>query len=289
MQMDLAGEKNPQSQPVLEFWAALYNELNRESKYFEILTKLVRCVRPGRKYSESLGSAGKTCGYRPLRSAQPGTAGNAAQPRGRFVVQTDCGRLARSTSLSAGSPVDAAPSDAGEIVSASQADNEAGREKQTLEDLIVQTEIFLQYSLHNKALDRLQKIGVMFPGEEKRNARLSNLYQLANWWPPGAHRQQPGGAPAGTGAPAPPPTPMATAPVAPVPHSGIAGSGGAGKSGVYTAETLRDLSKISEVNQKIFRQQTPRAMLNTAVNEVGTYLHATRSLAVVGAAGVHRN
>ena len=46
---------------------------------------------------------------------------------------------------------------------------------------------------------------------------------------------------------------------------------------MYTAETLRDLSKISEVNQKIFRQQTPRAMLNTAVNEVGAYLHATRS------------
>jgi hypothetical protein len=95
-------------------------------------------------------------------------------------------RLARSTSLSGGSPSTLHHSDTGEIVSASQGSSEAGREKQTLEDLIVQTEIFLQYSLHNKALDRLQKIGVMFPGEEKRNARLSNLYQLANWWPPGA-------------------------------------------------------------------------------------------------------
>jgi len=82
-------------------------------------------------------------------------------------------RLARSTSLSAGAPSTLQHSHGGEIVSASQANTEAGREKQTLEDLIVQTEIFLQYSLHNKALDRLQKIGVMFPGEEKRNARLS--------------------------------------------------------------------------------------------------------------------
>src|SRR5260370_537824 len=57
------------------------------------------------------------------------------------------------------------------------------------------------------------------------------------------------------------------------------------KTGVYSAETLRDLSKISEINQKIFRQQTPRAMLNTAVNEVGSYLHVTRALAVVGAPG----
>jgi diguanylate cyclase (GGDEF)-like protein len=54
---------------------------------------------------------------------------------------------------------------------------------------------------------------------------------------------------------------------------------------VYTAETLRDLAKISEINQKIFRQQTPRAMLNTAVNEVGGYLRASRALALVGAPG----
>src|SRR5262249_55589727 len=58
-----------------------------------------------------------------------------------------------------------------------------------------------------------------------------------------------------------------------------------GKTGFYSADTLRDLSKISEINQKIFRQQTPRAMLNTAVNEVGTYMRATRALAVVGAPG----
>src|SRR6202011_1835038 len=171
-------------------------------------------------------------------------------------------------------------SDAGEIVSASQTSSEAGREKQTLEDLIVQTEIFLQYSLHNKAVDRLQKIGVMFPGEEKRNARLSNLYQLANWWPPGAHRQQPATTPAGTTASPPAPIVMA-----PVPQAEAHGASGAGKSGVYTAETLRDLAKISEINQKVFRQQTPRAMLNTAVNEVGTYLKCARTLAVFGAPG----
>ena len=57
------------------------------------------------------------------------------------------------------------------------------------------------------------------------------------------------------------------------------------RTGVYSAETLRDLSKISEINQKIFRQQTPRAMLNTAVSEVGSHLRVTRCIAVVGAPG----
>jgi diguanylate cyclase (GGDEF)-like protein len=113
----------------------------------------------------------------------------------------------------------------------------------------------------------------MFPGEEERNARLSNLYQMANWWPPGASKPKP--APAAA-------QPAAAAPAAPVAE---APSPISTKTGVYSAETLRDLSKISEVNQKIFRQQTPRAMLNTAVSEVGAYLHGTRALAVVGTPG----
>jgi diguanylate cyclase (GGDEF)-like protein len=282
LQMDLAGEKNPQSQAVLEFWAALYNELNRESKYFEIMTKLFEVyVRAGNipKAAETLDKLVDIDPYDPRNQERLEMLRNRVDDS---LFKRIAARLARSTSLSAGAPSGLHHSDTGEIVSASQTNSEAGREKQTLEDLIVQTEIFLQYSLHNKALDRLQKIGVMFPGEEKRNARLSNLYQLANWWPPGAHRQQPGAAQAGTTAPPTAPPPVVTANV---PQADSPGATGAGKSGVYTAETLRDLSKISEVNQKIFRQQTPRAMLNTAVSEVGSYLRATRSLAVVGAVG----
>ncbi len=38
--MDGVAAKHPDSQTILEFWAVLYNELNRESKYFEILIKL---------------------------------------------------------------------------------------------------------------------------------------------------------------------------------------------------------------------------------------------------------
>jgi diguanylate cyclase (GGDEF)-like protein len=280
MQMDLTGEKNAHSQGVLEFWAALYNELNRESKYFEIMTKLFEVYVGAGNIPKAAETLEKLVDIDPY---DPGNSERLEKLRGRVdeaLFKRIAVRLARSTSLSAGTPASLHHSDAGDIVSASQGNSEAGREKQTLEDLIVQTEIFLQYSLHNKALDRLQKIGVMFPGEERRNARLSNLYQLANWWPPGAHRQQPAAASGGTAAG--PPAPMD---MTPVPQAESPGASGAGKSGIYTPETLRDLSKISEVNQKIFRQQTPRAMLNTAVNEVGTYLRATRSLAVVGTAG----
>jgi len=59
---------------------------------------------------------------------------------------------------------------------------------QALEDLIVQTEIFLQYSLQNKALERLQKIAATFPGEEERNTRLAICIRRRIWWPAGAAR-----------------------------------------------------------------------------------------------------
>ncbi len=40
VQMDGIGAKHTDSLPIIEFWAQLYNELNRESQYFEILIKL---------------------------------------------------------------------------------------------------------------------------------------------------------------------------------------------------------------------------------------------------------
>src|SRR6202008_1758131 len=143
---------------------------------------------------------------------------------------------------------------------------EEGKKMQALEDLIVQTEIFLQYSLQTKAMERLQKIAAMFPGEEDRNVRLQNLYQLANWRPKSQGKPE---APKAVSVPA--------VEVQPTPPTG--------RTGTYTADTLRDLTRISEINQKTFRQQTPRAMLNTTVTEVGTYMKAARTFAVIGAPG----
>ncbi len=146
---------------------------------------------------------------------------------------------------------------------------EEGKKQQALEDLIVQTEIFLQYSLQSKAVERLQKIAAMFPGEEERNSRLQGLYQMVNWWPKAQPKQEPVPAKVVPGVP--------VVDAQPTPPTG--------RTGTYTADTLRDLTKISEINQKTFRQQTPRAMLNTTVTEVGTYLRAARTLAVIGSPG----
>jgi diguanylate cyclase (GGDEF)-like protein len=268
-QVESLGAKHPESLPILEFWAALYNELNRESQYFEVLIKLFDA-------NFNSGSFQKACevleklvdidayDYRNQQRVEK-LRGHAD---GAFLDRI-AGRMAKSATVvthAAPPKIVASP----EIAEAAPV-SEEGRKLQALDDLIVQTEIFLQYSLLSKAVERLQKIAAMFPGEEERNTRLQNLYQMANWWP----KNQPKAASA---EPSNRPPPVAP-PVEEKPQ------GPTGRTGTYTAETLRDLTKISEINQKIFRQQTPRAMLNTTVSEVGSYLKAARTLAVIGAPG----
>jgi diguanylate cyclase (GGDEF)-like protein len=267
--MDGIGGKHPHSQAILEFWASLLSELNRESQYFEVLIKLFDVYLTSgnvKRAAESLEKLVDIDAY-DYRNQE-----RLDLLRGR-VDENYLKRIASRLTKSGGAaPAQASQSAPPQNVVAPSPGSEEARHLQALEDLIVQTEIFLQYSLQNKALERLQKIAAMFPGEEERNARLSNLYQMANWWPQGA----------------PKPKAEAAAPPAVVPAEPVVEDQPAaisGKTGIYSTETLRDLSKISEINQKIFRQQTPRAMLNTAVTEVGGYLRATRALAVVGAPG----
>ncbi|MGB6596638.1 MAG: hypothetical protein WBE70_05895, partial [Candidatus Acidiferrum sp.] len=269
-QLDAIAAKHPHSQGMLEFWASVYNELNRETQYFEILVKLFDVYFNAgdfRKACDSLERLVDIDAY-DYRNQE-----RMEKLRGHVdeaFLKRVGGRLAKSMNTA---PPPPSNTGTGAGVAPQQPSTEEGRHAQALEDLIVQTEIFLQYSLQSKALERLQKIAAMFPGEEARNARLQNLYQMANWWPPGAAK--PKQEPAAPVAPAAPSAPVVEAqPVTPTT-----------RTGVYSAETLRDLSKISEINQKIFRQQTPRAMLNTAVSEVGSHLRAMRCIAVVGAPG----
>jgi diguanylate cyclase (GGDEF)-like protein len=271
-QMDSVGAKHPASLPVLEFWAALYNELNRESKYFEILIKLFDVYLNGGNANKAADTIEKLVDIDPYDHRNQERIQLLHGRIDDAFLKRITGRVAKGTG---GAPHAAQPHQASsEGAGGSQSATEEGRKMQALEDLIVQTEIFLQYSLQAKALERLQKIAVMFPGEEERHPRLRNLYQLANWWPQGAPKTK---APEVAAAPQPSQAPPESAP--------DASSNATTRTGVYTAETLRDLAKISEINQKIFRQQTPRSMLNTAVNEVGGYLRAARALAVVGSPG----
>jgi diguanylate cyclase (GGDEF)-like protein len=252
--LDRVAEANPASVPLTEFWGAVYNELNREAKYFDVLVRLFDLYL---EKGNLLGACETLERLVDIDAYDFRNQERIERLKGRvdpaFLEQVTA-RLAKAATQGPHMPVlSRALGEEGQ-----QPLTEEGRAHQTLEDLLVQAEIFLQYSLQAKALERLQKIAETFPGEEERNERLRNLYELAHWWPEGSKRK-------------PPAEPAAAAPT--------------GRTGVYSAETLRDLAKISEINQTVYRQPSPRAVLSVAVNEVGTYLHATRCLAVVGSPG----
>jgi diguanylate cyclase (GGDEF)-like protein len=266
-QLEALGAKHPESIPVLEFWAAHYSELNRESQYFEVLIRLFDANFNSGFFPKSCEALDRlvdidSYDYR-CQERLERLRGHADEAFLRRVA----GRMARTANVQSRNTTPPKAQASPQLEGPPPATDE-GRKTQALDDLIVQTEIFLQYSLRAKAIERLQKIASMFPGEEARNPRLQNLYEVANWFPKAAAKPQPAPKPAGGGPvieekPTPP----------------------TGRTGSYTVETLRDLTKISEINQKIFRQQTPRAMLNTTVNEVGAYMKSARTFSVIGAPG----
>src|SRR5581483_8221694 len=82
----------------------------------------------------------------------------------------------------------------------------------TLQDLMLQAEILVQYGMRNKALERLQRIQQLFPHEEDRNPDLRQLYITAGMTP-----QYPGGQSAA-------PSPAASTPSVPAVPAQAAGA-----------------------------------------------------------------
>src|SRR5262249_60171166 len=76
----------------------------------------------------------------------------------------------------------------------------------TLQDLMLQAEILVQYGMRGKAVERLTRIQELFPREEERNEDLQRLYLAAGVTPRYA-----GSAPL----PPAPPVTQAAAPAAP--------------------------------------------------------------------------
>ena len=254
--------------PLQEYAARYYNEINRETKYFSVLAKLFDLYVQKSDVRGACDSLDRLVEIDPYDNKHAERLSRLEGKADSGYVASFRGRLAKSAGSAA--PVvttrthfgEGAPEPGAAPSPAPGRGSQGTQGTQTLEDMIVQTEIFLQYSLEAKAKERLQKIAEMFPAEEEKNERLRTLYDQAKWWPAGSKAH-----------------PQAAA------SSSTSQTGGAMKSGAFNAETLRDLTKISEVNKSLFRQPTAKAILSAAVNEVGKHLRASRCLATVGPPG----
>lgn len=253
--VDMMAEAHPRSLPLIEFWAKLYDEMNREVKYFDALTRLFDLCFELSKIPEACEALDRLVEIDPydyqIHERILKLEGKASASFLRSInvrAAKALGAIQGSASLGVGGLGDAARAPATEEEKAQRA----------LDDLIVQAEIFLQYSLQSKAVERLERIAEAFPGEEDRNERLRMLYERANWWPKGTRSRTPSTV-----------TPLEAAAV-------ITAS---------AADTHRDLAEIAEITRLMYREVTPREVLGTAVREIGKYLGVRRCVAVIAEPG----
>lgn len=260
--MDKLASSFPASLPLAEAVAKNYEEMNRETQYFDALVRLFDLYLVNGKLKEACETLDRLVDIDPYdyrnqeRIAQ---LEGKVEPSFLRNVQSRAAKAATASTRPQGFG-----SAADEISPAAEPSEEA-RAQHALEDLIVQVEIFLQYSLHTKAVERLARIAELFPGEEETNERLRALYERANWWPNGGPKPSPKAA-------APARAPMHEAAAPPV---------------TAAADTHRDLAAIAEINRMMYRQSTPREVVAATAAEIGKHLRVTRCLITVGGAGEH--
>jgi diguanylate cyclase (GGDEF)-like protein len=233
--------------PMLEFLSELYNSSNRENDYCQTLLKLfdLYCSTGDfGKAADCLDRAAEVDPYEPGHlkrlEALKGKVGDA-----KFKVISS-----RFSTVS--KPTD-------EPVQIDQRTLGAS----TLQDLMLQAEILVQYGMRGKAVERLQRIQELFPREEERNEDLQRLYMSA-----GVKPRYAGSAPL-------PPTPAeASAPAAPAAPAADPGA------------DVRSFTRVAEITRKLYSQGTAPAVLSTAVKEIGAHWESTRCIAAMGKAGL---
>ena len=152
---------------MLEFLSELFNASNREGDYCQTLLKLfdVYCgTRDFDKAAECLDRAAEVDPY------ESGHTKRLEMLKGKIDEKKFEAIASRFTPVSKAAPETAV-------------EHEATLGASTLQDLMLQAEILVQYGMRNKAVERLQRIQELFPHEEERNEDLQRLYLSAGVTP----------------------------------------------------------------------------------------------------------
>ena len=250
---DITSSRRASSQ-MLEFLSELYNSSNRESDYCSTLLKLFDLYCSTAEFAKAAECLDRAAEVDPY---EPGHLKRLDMIKGK--VDEARYKVIAARFSSAAKP-------AQEPAHVDERTLGAG----TLQDLMLQAEILVQYGMRNKAVERLQRIQELFPREEERNEDLQRLYLSAGVTPRYA-----GSAPLPPAAAAPAPSPsLVSAPVVaetPPPDP---------------AADVRTFTRVAEITRKLYHQSTAPAVLSTAVKEIGAQWEATRCIAVMGKAGL---
>ncbi|MGC2370909.1 MAG: diguanylate cyclase [Candidatus Sulfotelmatobacter sp.] len=231
---------------MLEFLSELFNASNREGDYCQTLLKLfdVYCgTQDFDKAAECLDRAAEVDSY------ESGHTKRLEMLKGKIDEKKFEAIASRFTPVSKAAPE-------------TSVEHQATLGASTLQDLMLQAEILVQYGMRNKAVERLQRIQELFPHEEERNEDLQRLYLSAGVTPSYA-----GSAPRAVVAT---PAPVASAPVPAV-----------APPAADPAAEMRNVTRVAEITRKLYHQTTAAAVLTTAVNEIGGHWEVSRCVAAM--------
>ena len=144
-----------------EVVAKLYEELNRETKYFDALVRLFDLYLGAGRLKEACESLDRLVDIDPYDYRNQERISKLEGKADPAFLQNILARAAKAATVST-------RTDGFTGAGREPSENSAGipeelRAQQALEDLIVQVEIFLQYSLQSKAVERLERIAELFP------------------------------------------------------------------------------------------------------------------------------
>jgi diguanylate cyclase (GGDEF)-like protein len=241
------------SAEMLEFLAELFNASNRESDYAQALLKLFElyCTKHDyQKAGECLDRAAEVDPY------EPGHQKRLEALRGKIDDQRFNVIASRFTTVK-------------------KEEQEVKIQEPTLgaaalQDLMLQAEILVQYGMRSKAMERLQRIQELFPGEEERNQDLQKLYIAAGIEPKYAKSA------------------TAAAPSVPAAASGdqAASTAAAATAAASQAADVSSLARVAEITRKLYHQGNAEGVLRTAANEIGANWRTARCMAALRKPGL---
>ncbi len=230
-----------------EYLADLFNSANREHEYSRTLLKLFQLYYSAGQY----GQAGETLDRAAeLDPYEPGHTKRLEMLRGR-IDNNQYGRIANRFQPVVSSTTDTS-------VPASTAPVQES-EPTVLEDFILQAEIYLQYGMRSKAMERLERVSKLFPREEQSNEKLRHLYASAGFTPVYAVTD----AVARAASPAAAAAEKTQDPA--VSH--------------YEENAVDNFARVTEITRNIYRQVNVKSVLFTAVNDIGRHFNASRCVA----------
>ena len=242
------------SADLLEFLVELYNSSNRETDYCQTLLRLFDLYQKTGNFikaGECLDRAAEVDPYEP------------GHQRRLEVLKGNLDETQYSAIASRLAPTGKKPTP-----EATAATAEPSLGAAALQDLMLQAEILVQYGMHAKAGERLQRIQELFPSEAESNEDLQRLYAAAGIAPPVRAKIVP---------PPPPATPgvvAVTPPVAPPPGPALP-----------QGPDLNQLTRVAEVSRQLYRQNDPAGVLGVVAKEVGALWKLTRCVAATRKSG----